>query len=46
MKQEKLVDKFLQEGNIFAVVGVSRNPEKYGYRVWKGLKVRATRPIL
>lgn len=35
---EKLIEKFLDKKNIFAVVGVSRNPEKYGYRVYKDLK--------
>ncbi len=35
---EKLIERFLDKKNIFAVVGVSRNPEKYGYRVYKDLK--------
>jgi hypothetical protein len=26
------------ESRVFAVVGVSRNPEKYGYLVWKALR--------
>ena len=35
---EKLIEGFLDKKNIFAVVGVSRNPQKYGYRVYKDLK--------
>lgn len=35
---EKLIKRFLDKKNIFAVVGVSRNPEKYGYKVYKDLK--------
>jgi len=34
---QKLVKEFLSK-NIFAVVGVSRNPKKYGYKVYKDLK--------
>jgi len=29
--------QLLDEGNVFAVVGASRNPEKYGYKVFKDL---------
>jgi hypothetical protein len=29
---------FLKKGNVFAVVGVSSNPEKYGHQVYKDLK--------
>ena len=35
---EKLIQKFLDKKNVFAVVGVSRNPEKYGHQVYKDLK--------
>lgn len=35
---EEMIRRFLDEGNIFAVVGVSRNPEKYGHQVYKDLK--------
>ncbi|MGC9443946.1 MAG: CoA-binding protein [Candidatus Methanospirareceae archaeon] len=34
----ELVTEFLREENVFAVVGVSRNPEKYGHKVYKDLK--------
>jgi predicted CoA-binding protein len=37
MKQE-LIRTFLNEKNIFAVVGTSRDPKKYGYQVYKDLK--------
>jgi len=33
-----LINEFLNKKNIFAVVGVSRNPEKYGHKVYKNLK--------
>ncbi len=33
-----LIKEFLKKGNVFAVVGVSRNPEKYGHQVYKDLK--------
>ena len=29
--------RLLDEGNVFAVVGASRNPEKYGHKVFKDL---------
>jgi len=35
---EKLIEKFLNKRNIFAVVGASRDPKKYGYQVYKDLK--------
>jgi len=35
---EELIKKFLNKRNIFAVVGASRNSEKYGYKVYKDLK--------
>jgi predicted CoA-binding protein len=37
MKKE-LINKFLEKTNIFAVVGASRDPEKYGHQVYKDLK--------
>ncbi len=30
--------EFLKKGNIIAVVGASRNPEKWGYKIFKKLK--------
>ena len=35
---KELIQEFLNKRNIFAVVGASRNPNKYGYRVYKDLK--------
>ena len=35
---EELIEKFLNKRNIFAVVGASRDPKKYGYQVYKDLK--------
>jgi len=35
---EQLIKKFLNKRNIFAVVGASRESEKYGYKVYKDLK--------
>ena len=35
---EDLIKAFLKERNIFAVVGASRDPRKYGYQVYKDLK--------
>jgi len=35
---QKLINKFLDRRNIFAVVGASTNPEKYGNKVFKELK--------
>jgi len=36
MKQ--LIDEFLDKKNTFAVIGASRNPEKYGNKVYLDLK--------
>ncbi len=33
-----LITDFLRKQNIFAVIGVSRNPAKYGHQVYKDLK--------
>ena len=35
---EALIREFLNKRNVFAVVGASRDPEKYGHRVYKDLK--------
>ena len=35
---EKLIKEFLRKENIFAVIGVSRDKKKYGYKVYKNLK--------
>ena len=35
---EKLIKAFLNKKNVFAVVGASRDPRKYGYQVYKDLK--------
>jgi hypothetical protein len=32
------IDAFLNKDNVFAVVGVSRNPSKYGYVIYHDLK--------
>jgi len=32
------IKEFLKKENVFAVVGVSRSPEKYGHQVYKDLK--------
>jgi predicted CoA-binding protein len=34
----ELITEFLRKENVFAVVGVSRDPEKYGHKVYKDLK--------
>ena len=34
MEQDNLIKSFLDEENIFAVVGVSENPKKYGHKVF------------
>lgn len=34
----ELIKKFLDKKNVFAVVGASRDPEKYGHRVYRDLK--------
>lgn len=36
--KENIIREFLNKNNIIAVVGASRNPEKYGYKVYKDLK--------
>ena len=33
-----MIHDFLRKQNVFAVVGVSKNPAKYGHRVYKDLK--------
>lgn len=33
-----MIEDYLRKQNIFAVVGVSTNPEKYGHQVYKDLK--------
>jgi len=35
---QELIRAFLNEQNIFAVVGASRDPKKYGYQVYRDLK--------
>ncbi|MFW6110775.1 MAG: CoA-binding protein [Thermoproteota archaeon] len=35
---ENLITEFLDKGNIFAVVGASRDPKKYGYQVYADLR--------
>lgn len=35
---EELIRTFLSKKNIFAVVGVNRDPKKYGHRVYRDLK--------
>ena len=35
---EDLIRKFLNKTNVFAVVGASRDPEKYGHQVYKDLR--------
>lgn len=49
MINEDLVLEFLDKKNVFAVVGVSKDPEKYGHRVYRdlrdaGLKVYPVNP--
>jgi predicted CoA-binding protein len=46
---EDFILKFLDKKNVFAVVGVSKDPEKYGHRVYRdlrgaGLKVYPVNP--
>jgi predicted CoA-binding protein len=33
-----LITDFLRKQNVFAVIGVSKNPSKYGHQVYKDLK--------
>jgi len=35
---EDLIKEFLNKRNVFAVVGASRDPEKYGHQVYKDLR--------
>jgi len=35
---EELIKKFLDKKNVFAVVGASKDPKKYGYQVYKDLR--------
>ena len=35
---EKLITEFLDKKNVFAVVGASRDPEKYGHQVFRDLR--------
>ena len=35
---EQLIEEFLEKRNVFAVVGASRNPMKYGHQVYKDLR--------
>ncbi|MDI6810744.1 MAG: CoA-binding protein [archaeon] len=35
---ESLIKEFLKKDNVFAVIGVSSDPAKYGYQVYKDLK--------
>ncbi|MGC8999200.1 MAG: CoA-binding protein [Candidatus Bathyarchaeia archaeon] len=35
---EELIKSFLDKRNVFAVVGASRDPRKYGYQVYRDLK--------
>ena len=35
---EKLILEFLNKKNVFAVVGASRDPKKYGHQVYKDLR--------
>jgi predicted CoA-binding protein len=46
---EQLIASFLDRKNVFAVVGVSRDPSKYGHQIYKdlrsaGYKVYAVNP--
>ncbi len=38
MTTKELIKAFLDKRNVFAVVGASRDPKKYGYQVYKDLK--------
>ena len=35
---ERLIKSFLNKKNVFAVVGASRNPKKYGHQVYRNLR--------
>lgn len=41
--EESLINSFLDKRNVFAVVGASRNPEKYGHQVYQDLLVAGYR---
>jgi predicted CoA-binding protein len=34
----KLIEEFLKKSNVFAVVGASRDPRKYGHQVYRDLR--------
>ncbi len=34
----KLIEDFLEKSNVFAVVGASRDPSKYGHQVYRDLR--------
>ncbi|RLI98703.1 MAG: CoA-binding protein [Candidatus Aenigmatarchaeota archaeon] len=36
--RKKLIESFLEKKNVFAVVGASRNPDKYGSKVYADLR--------
>ena len=40
-----LIKEFLKKENVFAVVGVSRNPAKYGHQVYKDLRKKQSMPF-
>ncbi|MFX0067528.1 MAG: CoA-binding protein [Promethearchaeota archaeon] len=35
---QDLIKEFVNKKNVYAVIGVSRDPEKYGHRVYKDLR--------
>jgi uncharacterized protein len=35
---EELIRQFLEKSNVFAVVGASRDPMKYGHKIYKDLR--------
>jgi predicted CoA-binding protein len=39
----KLIEDFLEKSNVFAVVGASRDPSKYGYQVYRDLRAAGYR---
>jgi|AntAceMinimDraft_14_1070370.scaffolds.fasta_scaffold20209_3 predicted CoA-binding protein len=38
MNNNNFIKEFLDKKNIFAVIGVSKNPEKYGHQIYQKLK--------
>jgi hypothetical protein len=34
----KLIEEFLKKSNVFAVVGASRDPRKYGHQIYRDLR--------